>query len=274
MKRTVSINISGILFHVEEDGYDLLKNYLTTINRYFASYEDSHEITQDIESRIAEVFLTKLSPAQQVISRHHVEAVISAMGSVDDFAAQEGMEDEPTYQQTAYERTSDDSTTSRKRLYRDTQRKVLGGVAAGVAHYFRIDPLWVRVLLLILVFTDAFITFGALSSLTVIAYIVLWVVLPHSAELPVHKDIKKFFRNPDDQVLGGVSSGLAAYFGLDVTLVRLLFVASIFFGAGVMVYLILWIITPPAVTLTDKMQMKGEPVTLSNIESRIKKTLG
>ena len=272
MKRTISINISGILFHVEEDGYELLKNYLATINRYFATYEDSQEITNDIESRIAEVFLSKLTPAQQVITLANVEAVIAAMGSVEDFAAEEVLEEPEFQRRGAYEEAPPYSTAEPKKLYRDTQRKILGGVAAGVAHYFKTDPLWVRVLLLLLLFTDAFITFGALSSITLISYIVLWIVLPARDDMTVDAKVKKLFRNPDDQVLGGVSSGVAAYFGLDATVIRILFIASIFFGgAGFIVYIVLWIITPPALTLTDKMQMKGEPVTLSNIESSIKK---
>ena len=273
MKRTISINISGILFHVEEDGYDLLKEYLATINRYFSTYEDSHEITNDIESRIAEVFLSKLSPSQQVVSRDNVEAVITAMGSVEDFAAEAVLEEDATFQQQrAYHEAPPYETEERRRLYRDTQRKILGGVAAGVAHYFKTDPLWVRVFLLLLLFTDAFITFGALSTITLITYIVLWIVLPGRDDMTVDAKIKKLFRNPDDQVLGGICGGIAAYFGIDATLVRVLFVASIFFGgAGFIAYIVLWIITPQALTLTDKMQMKGEPVTLSNIESSIKK---
>ncbi len=272
MKRTISINISGILFHVEEDGYELLKNYLATINRYFATYEDSQEITNDIESRIAEVFLSKLSPSQQVITLTNVEAVIAAMGSVEDFAAEEVLEEPEFQRRTAYEEAPPYSTAEPKKLHRDTQRKILGGVAAGVAHYFKTDPLWVRVLLLLFLFADAFITFGALSSITLISYIVLWIVLPGRDDMTVDAKVKKLFRNPDDQVLGGVSSGIAAYFGLDATVIRILFIASIFFGgAGFVVYIVLWIITPPALTLTDKMQMKGEPVTLSNIESSIKK---
>ena len=273
MKRTISINISGILFHVEEDGYDLLKDYLATINRYFSTYEDSHEITNDIESRIAEVFLTKLSPSQQVITRDNVEAVITAMGSVEDFAAEAVLEEEASFQgQGTYQEVPPYEAEERRRLYRDTQRKILGGVAAGVAHYFKTDPLWVRVFLLLLLFTDAFITFGALSSITLISYIVLWIVLPGRDDMTVDAKIKKLFRNPDDQVLGGVCGGIAAYFGVDPTLIRILFVVSIFFGgAGFIAYIVLWIITPQAVTLTDKMQMKGEPVTLSNIESSIKK---
>ena len=272
MKRTISINISGILFHVEEDGYELLKNYLATINRYFATYEDSQEITNDIESRIAEVFLSKLSPSQQVITLTNVEAVIAAMGSVEDFAAEEVLEEPEFQRRSAYEEAPPYSTAEPKKLHRDTQRKILGGVAAGVAHYFKTDPLWVRVLLLLFLFADAFITFGALSSITLISYIVLWIVLPGRDDMTVDAKVKKLFRNPDDQVLGGVSSGIAAYFGLDATVIRILFIASIFFGgAGFVVYIVLWIITPPALTLTDKMQMKGEPVTLSNIESSIKK---
>ncbi len=272
MKRTISINISGILFHVEEDGYELLRNYLATINRYFATYEDSQEITNDIESRIAEVFLSKLSPSQQVITLTNVEAVIAAMGSVEDFAAEEVLEEPEFQRRSAYEAPPPYSTAEPKKLYRDTQRKILGGVAAGVAHYFKTDPLWVRVLLLLFLFADAFITFGALSSITLISYIVLWIVLPGRDDMTVDTKVKKLFRNPEDQVLGGVSSGIAAYFGLDATVIRILFVASIFFGgAGFIAYIVLWIITPPALTLTDKMQMKGEPVTLSNIESSIKK---
>ena len=272
MKRTISINISGILFHVEEDGYELLKNYLATINRYFATYEDSQEITNDIESRIAEVFLSKLTPSQQVITLTNVEAVIAAMGSVEDFAAEEVLEEPEFQRRTAYEEAPPYSTAEPKKLHRDTQRKILGGVAAGVAHYFKTDPLWVRVLLLLFLFADAFITFGALSSITLISYIVLWIVLPGRDDMTVDAKVKKLFRNPNDQVLGGVSSGIAAYFGLDATVIRILFIASIFFGgAGFVVYIVLWIITPPALTLTDKMQMKGEPVTLSNIESSIKK---
>ena len=56
MKKTVSINIGGIIFHIEEDGYDKLKNYLDSVNKYFSTFEDSGEIIADIESRIAEIF--------------------------------------------------------------------------------------------------------------------------------------------------------------------------------------------------------------------------
>jgi phage shock protein PspC (stress-responsive transcriptional regulator) len=274
MKKNISINIIGIIFHVEEDGYELLKNYLESISRYFSTYEDSKEITDDIESRIAEIFLGKLSNSKQVITREDVERVIKTMGSVEDFAAAEAMEEDTSYRST-YTRTDEgyehagEETYGRKRLYRDTERKVLGGVAAGIAHYFKTDPLWIRLFFLLFFFADAFASFG---TITLVTYIVLWIVLPGNPALQHDRKLKKLFRNPDDKVIGGVSGGIAAYFGTDATVIRLLFVFSIFLGgSGLLIYLVLWIITPEAKTLTDKMQMKGEPVTLSNIESSIKK---
>ncbi len=284
MKKNISINISGILFHVEEDGYELLKNYLESISRYFAAYEDSKEITSDIEGRIAEIFLAKLTSYKQVITHEDVEGVMKTMGSVEDFAAAGvGLEeeDEPTtsYKASdkAYEKTYERQEETReetyadgnKKLYRDTQRKVLGGVAAGIAHYLKVDPLWIRLLLIALFFSDIFISMGGIIA---IAYIVLWIVVPGSTTLYDDEKIKKFYRNPDDKVIAGVCGGIAAYFGADGTLVRLLFVLSVlFFGTGLVLYIVLWIITPQALTLTEKMRMKGEPVTLSNIESSIKK---
>jgi len=273
MKKNISINISGIIFHVEEDGYELLKNYLESISRYFSTYEDSKEITDDIESRIAEIFLSKLNNSKQVITREDVEGVIKTMGSVEDFAAADMLEEEQAYRSSSsYSEEhsfEEEDTYGRKRLYRDNERKVLGGVAAGIAHYFKTDPLWIRLAFLLFLFADAFASFG---TVTLVAYIVLWIVLPGSNTLTQNAKIKKLFRNPDDKVIGGVAGGIAAYFGTDPTLLRLLFVLSIFLGGtGFFIYIILWIITPEAKTLTDKMQMKGEPVTLTNIESSIKK---
>jgi len=87
MKKNISINISGIIFHIEEDGYENLRKYLDSINKYFSSFEDSSEILADIESRIAELFLSKLSEGKQVITGEDVTALIATMGSVSDFKA-------------------------------------------------------------------------------------------------------------------------------------------------------------------------------------------
>ncbi len=92
MKKNISINISGIIFHIEEDGYEHLRKYLDSINKYFASFEDSSEILADIESRVAEIFLSKLNEGKQVITAEDVNTLIATMGSVSDFKAAEEQE--------------------------------------------------------------------------------------------------------------------------------------------------------------------------------------
>jgi hypothetical protein len=89
MKKTLSINISGILFHIEEDGYDTLKNYLESINTHFSGYSDSKEIISDIENRIAEIFLSYLKNNNQVITAENVTRLIEKMGTIADFSALE-----------------------------------------------------------------------------------------------------------------------------------------------------------------------------------------
>jgi len=274
MKKNISINISGIIFHIEEDGYEKLKGYLDTIHRYFASYDDSSEIIADIENRIAEIFLSKLKEGKQVITIEDVEALMTTMGGIKDFKEVEMEEDSDYEYDQKSGRVGGESTyeAESKRLFRDEKRKILGGVLSGVAYYFSIDPLWVRLIFIVLFFGVWFLP--ATPALLTVAYVVLWIIIPGTYELEEQKKIKKMFRNPDDKVLGGVSSGVAAYFGIDVVIVRLLFIVLIFFGGtGLILYIILWIILPEARTITDKMEMQGEPVTLRNIETNIKKSL-
>jgi phage shock protein PspC (stress-responsive transcriptional regulator) len=149
--------------------------------------------------------------------------------------------------------------------------KVVAGVASGIANHFGVDPLWIR-LLFVGTFFDLFFLPGSLSGVSLITYIVLWIITPGSASLPEDKTVKKLYRNPDKKVISGVAGGIAAYFGADETVIRLMFVLSVvFFGTGLLLYFILWAIVPEAKTITEKMQMQGEPVTLSNIEHNIKK---
>lgn len=268
MKKNISINISGIIFHIEEDGYEILRKYLDSINAYFASFEDNSEILADIESRIAELFLSKLSEGKQVITREDVNSLINTMGSVSDFKAAEeqsnaGGELGGSF---AESKSSSGQGSASKKLYRDQKRKILGGVCAGLAHYFNIDPVWPRLLFALLVL-------GSYGGLILI-YIILWILLPASNELEEEGDVKKMFRDSEKKVIGGVASGVASFFGIDLTLVRVLFVVfAIIGGIGFLVYIILWIALPEARTITEKMQMQGEPVTLSGIESSVKKGL-
>ncbi len=277
MKKNISINIGGIIFHIEEDGYDKLKNYLDSVNKYFSSFEDSKEIIEDIEGRIAEIFLSKLDEGKQIIIKEDVNDLIATMGTTKDFEAsienepEAKTEEEPAAEEEPKQEAPKSEYEKAKRLYRDNKRKVIGGVASGIANYFGMDPIWVRLLMLAFLFN---IFFWGLSGFTFLAYIILWIAVPASDKLDDDKAIKKLFRSTDDRVLGGVSSGIASYFGVDVVVIRVVFVISIFLGgAGLLVYLILWIITPEAKSITEKMQMQGEPVTISNIEENVKKSL-
>ena len=306
MKKTISINISGVIFHIEEDGYDKLKSYLTSIQQYFSNYEDSQEIVTDIENRIAEKLLVKLkgdkqSEPRQAITLDDVNELIKAMGTVADFEAVEeeeilvgsskqyAAESGPTIAGSQSTGTSSPppqvprpQPTAPRRIFRDLRRKTLGGVASGLAHYFTIDPVWVRLVMVVLVIglppifgpSGGGPFFGSLAGFTILAYIAMWIAFPGSTTLEEDKSVKKFYRNPDDKVLGGVSAGIAAYFGIDTGIVRLLFVLGIvLFGVGFLAYIVLWIISPEANTLTEKMEMKGQPITLSNIEHNVKRSL-
>ena len=152
MKKNISINISGIIFHIEEDGYENLRKYLDSINKYFSSFEDSSEILADIESRIAELFLSKLNEGKQVITGEDVTALITTMGSVSDFKAAEEQESEEPKQQfsKAREEAAGKSNTSytyqpAKTFQRDQKRKILGGVCAGIGNYFGITENFPRI---------------------------------------------------------------------------------------------------------------------------------
>lgn len=277
MKKILTITISGIIFNLEDDAFEKLNAYLNDLHKYFASYKDSFEIIQDIESRIAEIFLSKQSTEKQYINLADVESLVAVMGNISDFEAEEAenadLVDE-THASKAQNPKSEKSQfrNPNGRLLRDTKRKLLGGVASGLANYFGADPLWVR--LAFVVFTTGLFIFPPISGFTVLLYLALWVSMPGTNSIPESEGFKKFFRNPDKKVLGGVAGGIASYTGFDVAVIRFLFVISFgLFGTGLVFYLLLWLITPLASTLTDRMQMEGEPITIQNIEQKVKSNL-
>lgn len=260
MKKNISINISGIIFYIEEDGYEALRCYLDSIAQYFSTFESSKEIVDDIENRIAEIFASKRNSAKQMITAEDVQAVIRTMGNVKDF--QEAGEEQKEYKEEKNQQGQ--SSEKRTRLFRDEKRKFLGGVCAGIGHYCNIDPLWPRLVTIL---------FTLLWGAGVVIYLVLWLLLPSSPDLS-EITTRKVFRNPDGKIIGGVAGGLAAYLGINTVLMRLIFVLSIFLGgAGVVIYILGWIFLPEAKTITDKMNMKGQPLTLNNIESSIKNVM-
>ncbi len=190
MKKTLTINISGIIFHIDEDAYDKLNAYLDTLKRHFNKTHGKDEIISDIEGRIAELLQERISDSNQVISIEGVSEVIALMGEPWEFETEGDSEEEKESTATAAEDIRD-----YKRLYRDPDHKVVGGVASGLAAYLNIDVLWVRL---------AFVVFT-----------LIWL-------------------------------------------------------SGALVYMVLWIAMPEARTTTEKLQMKGEKVNISNIEKSIK----
>ena len=166
MNKTVTINISGIIFHIEEDAYDKLSKYLNTIKGYFTSKESGNEIVADIEARVAELLQTKVNAFKQVVLMSDVDDVINALGKPEEF----GIEGE---EKTASQEQSNQTYSEpiKKRMFRDPDEKAIGGVCSGVAHYFDVDVVWIRLATFLLIF------FGGVSLWV---YIILWIVIPEA----------------------------------------------------------------------------------------------
>ncbi len=189
MNKTVNINLAGIFFHIDEDAYLKLQRYLEAIKRSFTDSQGRSEIISDIEARIAELFNERVQNEKQVIRIKEVDEVISIMGQPEDYLVDDEIfEDEP---QKHYKRKS----SSSRKLYRDTDNSYIGGVSSGLAHYFGIDAIWIRL---------------------------AWIILIFGA------------------------------------------------GTGILLYILLWILVPEATTTAEKIMMTGEPVNISNIEKKIK----
>ncbi len=187
MNKTISINLGGMFFHIDEDAYQKLSRYFDAVKRSL-SPDGREEIMKDIEGRIAELFHERIQNDRQVIGLVEIDAVIAVMGQPEDYKIDE---------ETATAQPIDYSISSKaKKLYRDKQNSIIGGVASGFGHYFTIDPVWIRLLFVIIV------------------------------------------------VAG--------------------------FGSPILIYLILMIIIPEAQTTSQKLEMKGEEITISNIERKVK----
>jgi phage shock protein PspC (stress-responsive transcriptional regulator) len=188
MDKTIKINLSGILFQIDEAAYHILRDYLQAIDRHFHNLPGGNETIEDIESRIAEIFRTQQNIAG-IMSKENVEAMIGIIGNPDDF-------DHPDTSQQARETTS-----SRRRLYRNPDDTIIGGVCGGIGAYVNIDPVWVRL---------AFIVTTLFFGIGFFVYIALWISLP-KADSDAQK--KELFgnnyhyttRGPDQDQKGGGS---------------------------------------------------------------------
>ncbi|GAF02834.1 PspC domain-containing protein [Saccharicrinis fermentans] len=177
MKKTLYINLNGFAFHIDEDAYDKLNQYLRKIEGSFPDKDEAKEIVSDIEARIAELFSGKKKSSEQVITLKEVEEVIDTMGEPQEIAD----EDQAEPQSDGSNASMPGSPLYKKRLYRDPESRVLGGVCGGLGAYFDMDPLVFRV-----IFILAFVLYGA--SLPV--YVVLWIVMPKALTITQKLEMK------------------------------------------------------------------------------------
>jgi phage shock protein PspC (stress-responsive transcriptional regulator) len=296
MKKVISINFQGQVIAIEETAFEILTQYVESLKSYFSHEEGGDEIVNDIENRIAELFGNRLKHGINCLTDEDVEAIIAGIGKPEDFDTE--------YEETAHPGTGDKGDKNAQQphfsselpknqpaeekqsrsLRRDTNNKMIAGVCSGLANYFRIDPTWMR-LIFVLFFSVLFWV-----------YVVLWIVL--KAEPLDWSGIKRLYRNPGDRVLGGVCGGLAAYFKIDSWIPRLIFLIPLllsftaissfpFFiwdkifpiphadwnikidGGILLVYIILWIITPQAKTVKQKLEMMGEEEYIKSIRETV-----
>ncbi|NQY11038.1 MAG: PspC domain-containing protein [Flavobacteriales bacterium] len=165
MKKTVTINLSGIVFTLDEDAYESLQIYLNSIRKGFSNSEGCDEILADIEARIAELFKEMLEGATQVISMKELDQVIEVMGKVEDFIDDDSEETENSQEHTNEEQGEKQAYS---RLYRDGEKRILAGICSGLSYRLQIDPIWLRILFV--VFAGFFIP----------VYVILWIVIPEA----------------------------------------------------------------------------------------------
>jgi phage shock protein PspC (stress-responsive transcriptional regulator)/heme/copper-type cytochrome/quinol oxidase subunit 2 len=283
MKQVININFHGQVVPIEVSAFDLLKSYTDSLARYFANEEGKEEIINDIESRIAELFQERLKKGVTCITDEDVNAIIKSMGRPEEFEAEEEKVASTLVSRSAQEEYSSGAGTgAHRRLFRDENHKVLGGVCAGIANYFGIDKTVVRI-----VFVLVALFFGT----GILAYIVLWMAVPSSSSTVIGGFRKKLFRDPDDKLIAGVCSGIGNYFGITAWIPRILFLLPFlsvvfhikdwgFSGPGdffnfsvspgsLIIYIILWLVFPEATTTAEKLEMKGEKVDMNSIKNSV-----
>jgi len=283
MNKTVTVNIGGMVFHIEELAYEKLKKYLEAIRGYFTTSDGRDEIIQDIESRIAEMFAERIGKSRQVITEADVDFVVNALGRPEQVA---GADDDGNAKSSSnngnYNGGNFNSTVNDKgyrRLYRDPDDKVVGGVCSGISHYVGIDPIWLR-----LIFAVAFFVFGS----GFVLYLILLVIVPKakttSEKLEMKgqavniDNIKKTIEEEVEDIKSRLNgngpafkrgtSGIARFFeGVGSVLVEILRFFIKFVG-GVLAFVLIVILFALFVTLLGITGVIGDaqiPVFLSSV---------
>ena len=180
MKKTLTVNLNQRVYHIDEDAYSLLLEYLTSLSAAFSSEAGGGEIVADIEGRVGELCDERLGVGRQVVTVDDIRDIITCLGRPEEFAvgedgqqsgetchSEDASNEVPPVAPPPYGGTQ---SPREKRLYRDGRNKMIGGVCSGLAAYLNMDPTWVRL--------AAIVLFLFFNGITLITYIILWVVLP------------------------------------------------------------------------------------------------
>lgn len=241
MNKTITINLAGINFYIDEDAYTKLDLYLKAISVSLEP-ESRKETMRDIEARIAELFLENRKDKSEVIEIGIVDNMIAVMGQPEDYKVDED---------TAQSHNEQKTKTARK-LYRDIEHKVIGGVCSGLGYYFGISRIWVRIIFLILLFPVIISTTLLPSGSTILLiYVILWIVIPAarttSEKLEMQGDkididnierkVREEYGNLKNKVENADYSGVGSFFEtLGQVLIGILKIMAIIIGALIVLF--------------------------------------
>jgi phage shock protein PspC (stress-responsive transcriptional regulator) len=197
MNKTVNINLGGMFFHIDEDAYQKLTRYFDAIKRSLSNSSGQDEIIKDIEMRVSELLNEKQKSDKHVVGLKDVDEVIAVMGQPEDYIIEEDNQPHQSF--------SGHSTRKSKKLYRDKDKGLIGGVSAGLGHYFGIDVVWIRLILILLVW---------FAGTGIFAYIILWIVVPEAVTTAeklemtgepvnisnIEKKVREEFENVSDKI--------------------------------------------------------------------------
>ena len=165
MNKTVNIELSGLFFHLDEQAQVKLQTYLVSVQNALGETEGRDEIIVEVEARLAELFQQALASGRQVVSLNDVQEACSQMGNPSDFREDSDAPNEPKFTESNSPREP-----GIRRFYRDDEKRVVGGVAAGLGHYFTLDPVIIR-----LVF---FLSIFIMGPFSVLGYLIFWIITP------------------------------------------------------------------------------------------------
>ena len=210
MDKTINISLGGFAFNIDDAAYNILRKYLSDIRVSLRNSPGVDEIISDIEYRMAELLRERMM-GREVVNPSDITYLVEVMGKPEEFYNDEFLDDEESSEQTY--RSPYVRSGAHKKLFRDPDDKILGGVCSGIGHYLGIDAIWVRLLFILLPFLDI-VFLGLSTSMVIFIYFILWLVIPLAKSTsdklqmrgePVNVDsIKDFFGNSPENVRNNI----------------------------------------------------------------------